>query len=47
MFFVVTVLFLKSWLGARGWVIEFPKPDKSLSNVLLPDPVRADPKEGN
>jgi hypothetical protein len=34
----------KSWLRAR--VIEFPKPDKSQSDMLLPDPVGADPEEG-
>lgn len=39
-------IFLKSWLRARGWVLDFPKPDKGQSDVQLPDPVGADPKEG-
>lgn len=43
--FNVNMYLFKSWLRARGWVIEFPKPDKSQSDVLLPDPVGADPEE--
>lgn len=41
-------VFFKILAQGKGlWVIEFPKPDKSQSDMLPPDPVGADPKGGD